>query len=194
MMVVPGFAKVEKPKVMGATFKSSRTELLKYLDQFSGKAREREHLRLAQLIYIKEDLAKLLSHMPYNPPKGGRVLVQQSGKLTLMPCLFVKGNENQIDFKTARGQYIKLSWADIPSETIMVMMEYYLQLKIANVKIQQNDRDKRSEMKLDLADFSMRMALFADWNGLKTKSQQYSKIATKCQPGYKKHVDSFLSH
>jgi len=188
------FADIKRPKVMGVTFKSSKTELLKYLGQFDGQARERECLRLRQLIYIKEDLANLLSHMPYTPPKGSKLLVKRFGKLTLLPCSFVKGNENQIDFKTERGEHIKFSWSEIPSETIISLMEFYLKMKVGTVGVKRLNPRARDDRKTDLADFALRMALFADWNGLETKRQQYAKIATRYLPDYKKYVETFFTH
>ncbi|MCK5834188.1 MAG: hypothetical protein KAG98_00470, partial [Lentisphaeria bacterium] len=174
--------------MFGLTFKSSKVELKKYLSKFKGQAYSREYDRIEQLVFIKKDLARLLSSMPYAPTEDSKILVKKSGKLEMVPCLYMKGNENRLDIKVGKDDYLQLEWSDLPTESVLQVMDYYLELKIKSVKAWGLGK----KGKIELADYALRMALFTDWNGLKEKSQSYAETAARYQRSYRVYVDRFL--
>ena len=180
---------IKKPRIIGLTFKDNPLVLKPYLKKFKGEAHATEFQRLSQLIYCKENLSELLGRTPFYPKKDNIVKLKKHGKFQYVKCIYIKANGLQVNLKTLDGELVKLHWSDIPSETIMDMFMYYAKLKI---KYLGASTARVEVLKSDLADFALRMALFADWNGWSSRAKKCAALAIKYKPSYEAQVKEFI--
>jgi hypothetical protein len=183
-----------RPEVPGVEFKASKAVLKPYLDAIKDpKKKTTEINRLKQLMFIKEDLAKLMATNPYYSKDRKRILLSKHGKLKFVACKYIRANGNQLNLKTFKGRYVKLKWRSIPSKTIVNMINYYLKLKMGFADSPGTAGESRSlDIKTDIADFAMRAALFVEWNLGQKYAKKYIDIVLKYKPSYISYIKEFL--
>ena len=184
-----------RPNVDGVEFKAAKSVLKPYLAAIKDPEKKQiEHDRLKQLIFIKEDLAKIMATNPYYSKDRTRILLKKHGKLQFVACTYIKANGMQLNLKTAKdGKYVKLKWSSIPSKTILNMLDSFLKMKIRFAKQQtKTSKGRNSDQKTDIADFALRAALFVEWNLGPKYAKKHVAVVLKYQPDYLEFVQRFL--
>jgi hypothetical protein len=182
-----------RPYVPGVEFKASKATLKPYLDSIKDPEKKNIEIeRLKQLMFIKEDLAKLMATNPYYTKDRKRILLRKHGKLQFVACKYIRANGGQLNLKTFKQKFVKLKWRSIPSKTIVDMLDYYLKLKIKFLGSQGATANRNLAQKTDIADFALRAALFVEWNLGPKYSKKYIDIALKYEPTYISYVKKFL--
>jgi len=184
-----------RPAVGGVEFKEAKAVLKPYLDAITDPAKKKIEIeRIKQLMFIKEDLAKLMATNPYYSKDRTRILLKKHGRLQFVACTYIKANDLQLNLKTAKdGKFVKLKWSSIPSKTVLDMLIYYLKMKIDFAKQQtKTSTGRNTDQKTDIADFALRTALFVEWNLGPKYAKKYVEVVLKYKPSYLPYVQKFL--
>lgn len=200
-LLIPTFMQAEfvrnkdRPNVDGVEFKEAKAVLKPYLEAITDPAKKRIEIeRIKQLIFLKEDLAKVMATNPYYTKDRTRILLKKHGRLQFVACTYVKANGMQLNLKTAKdGKFVKLKWSSIPSKTILDMLNSFLKMKIQFSKQEaKTSKGRNSDQKTDLADFALRTALFVEWNLGPKHAKKHVAVVLKYKPDYLEFVQKFL--
>ena len=185
-----------RPNVDGLEFKAAKSVLKPYLKAIKDPEKKQVEIdRIQQLMFIKEDLSKMMATNPYYTKNRKRILLKKHGKLQFVACTYIKANGSQLNLKTSKnGKFVKLKWSSIPSKTILDMLDFYLKMKIkfAKQKVNTENKGRFSDENIGIADFALRSALFVEWNLGPKHARKHVYIVLKYEPSYVDNIIKFI--
>ena len=173
-----------RPLPAGISFRPYTEEIIGYMDLHDGDSYDQEAVRVKVLKGIKPYMENLIKYVRYKgklyvkgrDPIDGEIVAVSVRTLTIKPA--------------NNDATLPLSWNKFETKQFVEVLQYYI-----NMRTEQLDgatSEIRNQINKDLANDYFRLAMLADWYGIKENLENYTKKCIELDPSLRPQVETLL--